>query len=236
MRSKSKLWISLVVILGIATGFLVYRYLSDIQAGDQADVAMTAQVVAKVRIQAGSKIAADMLDVTKVPAQYAHQSALSDPKAAVNLFAVADMVPGEIILTSKVSSEKITGELPYRVPEGYRAVTVPVDSLTGVAGQVKPGHYVDVLAVYKASEKMVDSRVHTILQRVLVLAVGLDLQKKDDAQVADTVTLAVTPNDAQTVVLANNIGRVALTLRPAGDESRPPLQAMDLARLQMLYP
>jgi len=223
------------LLLAILTGLLVYKYLSSTQKAAVAEV-MTTQVTAKVRIPAGARITADMLETAQVPVKYAHPSGARDPKTLVNQYALADILAGEVVATNRVATEKTISELPYKIPPGTRAITVPVNALSGVAGLIKPGHFVDVLVSYKAGDKVDDQKVVTIVQNVLVLAVGSELQKKEGAQAVENVTLAVTPSDAQFVALAESIGRLKLAARPAGEESKMTLPYVDIARMLKMYP
>ena len=233
--TRSRFWFIVTLLLATVTGLLVYRYLTGVQRA-AVDEVMTAQVVAKVKIPAGTRIAADMVETEQVPVKYAHPSVATGVGQVTGQFALIDLLTGEPVPLNRLASEKTLNELPYKIPAGMRAVTIPVNSLTGVAGLVKPGHYVDVLATYRTADKAEDLKVVTVLQDVLVLAVGSDLQKKEGVQAVENVTLAVTPGDAQVVALAENLGKLKLAARPAGDDSRANLPYADVMRLMKLYP
>lgn len=203
--------------MGLSTGFLAYRYISeksDAQSGPVASV-----VVAKSKIASGTKITQDMLKTVDMPVSLIPANALRDLADAVGKYAIQDIWPERVVVQEEVANQRTGSDLPYKVPEGFRAVTVAVNAVSGVSGHIKPGHYVDVLLSYKPSERPNHVTVTTILQKVLVLAVGQDLQRKDGVQPASEITLALSPNDAQILTLAENIGKVKLVLRPAGDES-----------------
>jgi pilus assembly protein CpaB len=233
--TRSRLWFIATVLLAILTGLLVYRYLSGSQEAAVAEV-MTTQVMAKVRIPAGARIAADMLETSQIPVKYAQSSGIRDAKTVVGQYALADILPGEVVAAGRVATEKTTGELPYKIPEGTRAITVPVNALSGVAGLLKPGHYVDVLVSYKTSDTLVDLKVVTLLQNVLVLAVGPEMQKKEGVQAVENVTLAVAPADAEIVTLGESIGRLKLVARPPGESETYALPYADVARMLTMYP
>ncbi len=111
-----------------------------------------------------------------------------------------------------------------------------MNALTGVAGLLKPGHYVDVILTYRTSDKVDDAKAVTLVQNALVLAVGSDLQKKEGAQNSENVTLALVPSDAELVALGESIGRLKLSARPAGEEAKQALSSMDPARMLRMYP
>lgn len=233
MRSPgAKFWTILTVAVGILTGVLVYTYLSALQAAKD-DSSMVNVVVARVRIPRDTKISPEMIRVSQIPSKYVHPMAVNDPQDVVDRYATQEFWPGEPILKGQVASEKAANELPYKIPSGKRAITIAVNSVTGVAGHIKPGHYVDVLVSYQVSERVEDVRVSTVLQKVLVLAVGSDLQKKEGIQQAETVTLAVRPEEAQMLFMAESVGRIKLVLRPAGEDGELRLPTIDRRSLLM---
>jgi len=232
--TSSKFWTIVTIALSILTGVLVYRYLSNLNRAD-TDQAMATIVVTRTRVSQGTRITPEMIKTVQVPVKYAHPMAISDPKNVIDHYATVDLWPEEPILAGQVASGKTGKELPYKIPEGTRAVTIAVDPVTGVGGHIKPGHYVDVLVSYQASERLEDIRVSTILQKVLVIAVGEDLEKKEGVQPAENITLAVTPEDSQLLTLAESIGRLKLVLRPAGDRSEVRLPTVD-QRMLLIQP
>lgn len=233
--TRSRLWFIITLLLAVLTGLLVYRYLASLQETTVSEV-MTTQVMARTRIAPGTRLSADMLQTTEVPVKYANPSGAQDAKPLVNQYALAEILPGEVVLTGRVASEKTAGELPYKIPPGNRAVTVPVNALTGVAGLIKPGYYVDVLVSFRTGDKVEDVKVITLLQNVLVLAVGSETQRRDGVQAVENVTLAADPTGAQLAALGENLGRLKLVVRPPGDDTKPTLPYVDVTRMLTQYP
>jgi pilus assembly protein CpaB len=149
--------------------------------------------------------------------------------------------PGEIVLKSRVVPEG-KGTLAYRIPAGMRAITIRIDELTGVAGNPQPGDLVDlilVLAEKKPDRPAATSRM--IYEGVTVLAKGPAAPAdgtsagKDGAVTAldgpklTSLTLAVKPEQAVEIALAEQIGLIKVTLRPAQAEgNRGNLQFSEL--------
>ncbi|MEX0974513.1 MAG: Flp pilus assembly protein CpaB [Bacillota bacterium] len=233
--AKSRLWFVITLLFAILTGLLVFRYLTGAQTA-AVDEVMATQVVARVKIPTGTRISADMLETVEVPVKYAHPSAATDLEFVVNRFALIDLLPGEPVPTNRIASEKTVNELPYKIPPGFRAMTVPVNALSGVAGLLKPGHYVDVLVTYSGPDPVLDAKAVTLVQNALVLAVGSELQKIEGVQVSENVTLALRPSDAQLVAFGESIGRIKLAARPVGEDDAPVPRYMDVARMLGLYP
>ena len=144
--------------------------------------------------------------------------------------------------------------LAYAVPAGLRAVSVPVSEVLAAGGMIVPGDRVDVLvsteyrsllgpfdAVQGAnsSEARQHKVVVTALQDILVLAVGQVMTAPSDADrdeatlrqdqtepqpKAASVTLAVSPDEAQSLFMATKAGSVGLALRSFGDVAQAQLQ------------
>lgn len=107
---------------------------------------------------------------------------------------------------------------PLSIPAGYRAVTITVDSRSGVEGFAKPNSRVDVLWTFTQDGSQ---KVSTIVRFTKVLSVGgiTSTDENGKAQVgneATTVTLLVSEKDAKKIELARNLGTLSLSL--VGDQ------------------
>jgi pilus assembly protein CpaB len=130
-------------------------------------------------------------------------------------------------LTSKlIKSGEKTGKLSYAIPNGKRAITVQVDSVTGIAGFVQPGDFVDLMVtimVPQTSGTDTKDKATSILlrQNLEVLAVGTKMAVGQDQvnNTYDSVTLAVSPNDITDINLAATQGKIRLALRPPTDRN-----------------
>jgi pilus assembly protein CpaB len=126
----------------------------------------------------------------------------------------------EAVLKSKITSPGQAGTLSSLLEEGKRAVTVRVDDVRGVAGFIRPNDRVDVVLIRGEGGAAGGSYSDLILQGVKVLAVDqVTGERTEQAAVAKVVTLEVSPEDAQKIVLATNIGKLSLILRQAGAEN-----------------
>jgi pilus assembly protein CpaB len=136
--------------------------------------------------------------------------------------AIDKYTAGEPIVETKlVPKEGQSGILTYKIPEGHRAMTVAVDQVSGVAGFISPGNKVDVVltTTTPGSGQLQVSKI--VLQDVPVLATGqvISQEKKDEKPVVvPTVTMDVTPEDAEKLAIASTQGRLQLVLRRVGDK------------------
>jgi pilus assembly protein CpaB len=132
---------------------------------------------------------------------------------------------GEPVLRSKVTGAGQRASLAAVLEEGKRAVTVRVDDVRGVAGFVLPGDFVDIVMIADEVSNKRQSYSDILLEHIKVLAIDqIASEAEDKPTVARAVTLEVTKEQAQKILLATNVGKLSLILsRPiesGGDPNR----------------
>ncbi|MBC8746965.1 MULTISPECIES: Flp pilus assembly protein CpaB [Paraburkholderia] len=138
------------------------------------------------------------------------------------------------------------GFLAAALKPGMRAISVAVDDVSGNAGLIQPGDYVDILLTQQMRAET-GARVdparavesETVAERVRVLAVGTAFRRpKDDdsasstnapSTTARTVTIEVTPASAQTITVAAHLGTLSLALRSFATRDRHTPDVEDVA-------
>ncbi len=216
MRNKRLLFVlASAVAFGLVAAVSVSRYLSDAQANTRS---MNKVVVAKAEIPLGTKIEAGHLSTVEFPSNAIPDGAFESAEKVVGRVSVVNVAAREPITDFKLAPEGSAGGLSAVIPEGYRAMTVKVDDVIGVAGFLQPGTMVDVLTVIEpAGSNMSGNPVSKIvLQNVKVLASGQNIDKPKDDREPDTVkavTLQVTPEQAEKLALASSEGKLRLMLR-----------------------
>jgi pilus assembly protein CpaB len=136
--------------------------------------------------------------------------------------ALAPLQRNELILKTKVTGPGQRASLSALLDEGKRAVTVRVDDVRGVAGFVLPGDRVDVVLIRTVTgpSGSKENISDVLLQHVKVLAVDqLANEQQERPTVARAVTLEVETDQAQKILLATDVGKLALILRQAGESS-----------------
>src|SRR5262249_19520566 len=130
---------------------------------------------------------------------------------------------GEPVLRSKVTGPGQRGSLATLLDEGKRAVTVRVDDVRGVAGFVLPGDFVDIVMIANEASNKRQSYSDILLEHVKVLAIDqIAGEAEGKPTVARAVTVEVTKEQAQKILLATDIGKLSLILdRPAALSSDP---------------
>ncbi len=124
----------------------------------------------------------------------------------------------EPVLSSKITGPGQRGTLSSLLEEGKRAVTVRVDDVRGVAGFVLPGDFVDVVLIGEDPAFQRENYSEILLHHVKVLAIDqLASERQEQPTVAKAVTVEVTAEQAQKILLASNVGKLSLILRQPGD-------------------
>jgi pilus assembly protein CpaB len=127
---------------------------------------------------------------------------------------ITDVRLNEPLLTTKMADMAAGGGLPIVIQEGMRALSVRVDEVIGVAGFVLPQTRVDVLLTITPPGGG-EPLTRVILQNISVLAAGQLIQRDPDGEpvVVTVVTVHVTPEEAEKLVLAATQGRIQMALR-----------------------
>lgn len=141
--------------------------------------------------------------------------------------ATHEIAKGDILLASKVSNfgEKVT--IVQALGPNLRAVAISVNAETAVGGFVTPGDTVDIVLTQGGDK---DMRAITILQNIRIVGVDQDADmKRDQPEVARTVTVEVTPEQGQVLALAQNAGKLSLSLRSLNEARDTELPAVNLS-------
>ena len=127
------------------------------------------------------------------------------------------ILEGEAIVDRKLAAKGTQPGLVARIPKGKRAFTINVNEQTGVSGFIQVDHRVDVFQVKNATAG-VAPRAIPVLEDLLVLASGTNTQASSDRTIqARTVTVAVTPEEAAILTVAQSRGQLSLALRAMND-------------------
>jgi len=227
MRNKRLLFVLVgAVAFGLFAAVSVSRYLSNAQATPRN---MQSVVVAKVDIPLGTKVVAEQLMTVQFPTGATPDGVFDKTDKIVGRVTVMNVAAREPVTDFKLAPEGSAGGLAAVIPEGYRAMTVKVDDVIGVAGFLQPGTMVDVLTVIDPPNQNLNNNPISkiVLQNVKVLASGQNLDRPKNEREADTVkavTLQVTPEQAEKLALASTEGKLRLVLRNTidqGDEQTP---------------
>jgi pilus assembly protein CpaB len=229
--NRRNITIAVIAILAIGLGLVAYGVLL---TPHKAEPVSRAIVTAAMNIPARSHITAPMVTTTTRPAEQVQSDALGDPSAAVGQIAAIDIPQGGVLTTSALTKPTPV-PVGLQVPTGMRAVSIPIDQVKGVSGLLHPGDHVDVMSI--PPRGIGDPRAYSFLRDIVILAVGADYMNPTAAAVsnsapgappaatpppgpAGTVTLSVTPAQADQLASADLNTVIRLALRPQSERAK----------------
>ncbi len=225
--------------LALLASLVAYKYLTEkTHAAEQAKLQTVGIIAAVVDIPMGSTINPNQVAATPWPEGNLPFDSFRDPNAVVGRMTRREFLKGEPIVESKLlPKDKNSGILAMKVPPGMRAFSVKVNEVVGVGGFIVPDSRVDVVTTTAVSPNRQQHQFSkVVLQNVLVLAAGQSVEQKDNKPVTvNTVTLAVTPEEAEKLALASNDGKVQLVLRNFSDPEKVETTGIDKRRLLSSY-
>ena len=136
------------------------------------------------------------------------------------------IAPGQPVTAAQLVQPGERGFMAAVLSPGNRAVSVPVNATSGIAGFVFPGDRVDLVLTFALPMDKGEGRrrqaSQTLLDNLRVLAIDQTVENTDGkASVAKTATLEVTPKQAEKIALALQLGSLSLSLRSlAGTETK----------------
>jgi pilus assembly protein CpaB len=241
VRSGSVALLLVAVLMGALAAFLARAWL--LGQAQSANRPMGTIVVAAAPMQFGSTISEDKVAEIRWAADVLPPGAFATKR---DLFkdgrrvALTPLERDEPVLASKITAPGQRGSLSTLLDGGKRAVTVRVDDVRGVAGFIQPNDRVDVVLIRTEDATARQGYSDLILQNMKVLAIDQiagQQQLEQASAVVKAVTLEVTPEEAQKLLLATNIGRLSLILRQpgeAGADSTRRITERDLADIPEL--
>lgn len=221
-KLSNKNLLGIAVTFGLLTTLLVYNYLQG-AVNKQTTQESVSVILAKADIPPKTEITADMVQEIKMPPEYLQPGAVQDIKTVVGVVTRERILAGEQITERRLVFEGKAVGFTGIIPRDKRAVTIAVTEVTGVAGFIKAGDHVDIIVTFDAGA-VGDNVSQVILQNIQVLAANHEAENgvvtasaKDapkDAIKTTTVTVAVTPDEAAKMTLADEKGKIRLALRP----------------------
>jgi pilus assembly protein CpaB len=133
----------------------------------------------------------------------------------------APFVTGEPIRDAKLVKAKGSGFMAAILPSGMRGVSTQISPETGAGGFVLPNDRVDVILTRRTKEgdKNDTMSSETVLKNIRVLVIDQSVEEKGGQKVVvgKTATLELTPCQAETLTLSQQLGTLSLALRSITD-------------------
>jgi pilus assembly protein CpaB len=213
MALKGSTHIVLAVLAGIIGVIAIRQAVSPKQK--TASETVNQVVVADAEITSGTALAPNLVRLTDWPKQITPPNAATAIAQVDKRVVMVPLVKGEPILLSKLAPEGSAAGLGGLIRGEMEAFTVKVDDVSGVAGFIQPGSRVDVLMIMPSIHNTSEHLSKLILQDLKVLTAGQVWEQSGTNKpvAVNTVTLEVTPQQAEILNLASTQGKIRLTLR-----------------------
>lgn len=192
---------------------LIALFIASFIIKDESSIKTTMVVAAGENIPMGTPISGVQLTLVKLPGESIPAGVVRNVEELVGRVPKGEIKAGEIIFERMLFSANSSAGLAFAISAGKRAMSMSVNEVSDVAGFVTPGSFVDVLFSSKDDTGRFSSRI--ILQRILVLAVAQDRLAAEDSKprLATSVTLELTPQQAEMLDTARMAGSLSLVLR-----------------------
>jgi pilus assembly protein CpaB len=234
------LFVALAGLAAMLASVVVFSALRKRDAAVRAAMAKTVHiVVAAYDLPLGDKIDAGQLKLARWSAEDIPTGAFTDPNQVVGAFVKSQFVANEPIVATKLfMGQKTAGIMPLLIPAGMRAVSVPVDEVSDIAGFVLPHTHVDVVVSITGQGQGPNQKPFSkiVLQDIEVLAVAQEVeQNKDKPQLVRVVTMLVTPEQAERLALASREGTLRLAMRNYNDNKIVLTSGTDIPEMLHAY-
>ncbi|MGD1276924.1 MAG: Flp pilus assembly protein CpaB [Tepidisphaeraceae bacterium] len=217
MNLKKVTPLILALCLGLLTLWMATRLLMRQQAESAAQPQRPQVVVARQNIDAGSVLTDENLTRSEVAVDSLPASVFKDASEIRGRVATVPIIQGQVITETLLAAKGVGAGLQAVVPQGMRAVTLDINEITGVAGNIVPGCHVDILQTMR-DDRTGDQMARTIAQNVKVTAVGMRHNPGENVDSGGrSVTVLVTPQQAELLELASATGRPRFSLRGGND-------------------
>lgn len=221
------------LILGLCVGLVAVKFLVDAvqKAQGSTDNQTVSAVRARVDIDSYQKITEEMVELVQTmddafAPSFQRFSSIEEVVGQVTAKAIPQNAP---VLKTMLAPEGTPAGMRGLVKEGYRAVSVRIDEVTGVAYQLHPGDWVDVIVVMDVNigggRLGKETVAEVILERVQVAAIGqatsgAQIQGGSKVKPAKSATLLVLKENVPKLHLAATRGKLTLAMRGEDDMAK----------------
>lgn len=212
---------SLALAAGLAAALLAFLLVRGRLSASAAVPLHIPVVVAAHDIPARTRLTAGWLRVQQVSPSDLPDDAVATLAELSGKVTTEPIAAGKAVTRSAVTAADAALGMAFALPPSQRAMTVALDPADSGEQFARPGDHVDILATDEPGSGPAEAR--TVLQNVRLLAVGSQTSP-DAAPAAPTngpshVTVAVSPAQAQALVLAAARGKIHLALRAVDDDA-----------------
>lgn len=218
-RARAAMFLLASLAFAVAFTFVVFKlirgYQDELEKAQQVDDTRDVVVSAK-DLHQGQTLTEEDLRVEKVRPAFVPETTFQYREDVIGRVPRERILQGEFIREERLADPESGVGLNAIIPRGMRAVSINITDGSAVSGFLNPGNYVDVLVTLQGTDKT--EKTITLIQACYVLAVDDRLggdygPRRTEGSVRPSVTLAVTPEQAEKLAHAHIKGDVTLTLR-----------------------
>lgn len=211
----------IAILFGLVAAYAARRYFEQTAPAAQAPrPAMATIVVPKVNLPKYVRIRDQDVDLIEVPKENVPEGAVQLKSRVLFRLVKTTIMAGQPILEEQLYG---VGEVPLlsdQLPPGHRAVTLSVDASAALNGMIQPESYVDVTLTANSDRPEFNGLATlTLLRNIEVLATSLSRFPASEDRPGDlrNITVAVTPEQANKLILAQRYGTLSVTLRSSAE-------------------
>ncbi|WP_109510113.1 Flp pilus assembly protein CpaB [Nocardioides speluncae] len=216
-QRRGVLFLAFAIVGAIAVFFAILSYVNDVES--QVGNRVPGYVVSS-DVEAYQELTAANFEKVDIPQRWLPDGAVTDLTDLVGRVSAAPLSKGTLLQSSNLIPKP-------SLEAGQREIAILIDAETGVAGKVRPGDHVDVWATFDEDVTTVGPRTKVIAQNLLVIDVGLQVQREKEnsaggvsQQDAVPITFATEEGQVKALTYAETFAsQTRLVLRPPGDGS-----------------
>jgi pilus assembly protein CpaB len=226
MQKYQKLLIMLSFLFALLTTFIGYKIFVSLTTVEDDSAAQYMNVpIAATDLPSITQIDQSHITYVKIPIELVkHLALITDESEIVGKVLLSPIDQNSFFTKSDLLDEE--NDIPFHLPDEYRAITIDITAVSSVGGYLQEGMFIDILWTYDK-----DGVLNTAIpfENVKILAVGSakisgNLSLTDNSS-AKTITLLMSPLDAQRLTHMTSTGAIKLMLRSSPiveEENLPP--------------
>ncbi len=213
-NTRTLIVVAVAILTASLASYAVYSAVKSMPVRE-VEVAHSYVVAAKHPLPVGVRVTEADVKLVAWPENAKLPGSFDKIEHVINRGVINAVLENEPVSDSKLAPVEAGAGLTPTIPTGMRAISVRVNEVVGVAGFVTPGTRVDVFVTLRDKAENTTTRV--VVSNVTVLTAGTryeqDKENAGEAIPSSVVTLLLTPEDAERLVLASNDGQIMLALR-----------------------
>jgi len=233
--NRSWLMLGGALALGIVAAILSQKMLKEEQERLRSkflhDSKEVFAVVARQDMPRGARVQPALFQRRKVPSEFLHSSAITPENFGqyIGQKLGAPLKHGEPLLN--VHLESTAAVFSSTLESGNRALTTEVDEVNSISRMLRPSDHIDLMATARHTGLNGTEVTFPLLSNVEVLATGQVTRKRDGTNqphTYTTITLSVSPQDAERIIVAKSSGKLTAVLRNPDDVLPNTTSAMNI--------